>query len=96
MMTSATRYEYFHESNDTTNAKDWVVFTAMVHDGKEFVVYESTYFHQDRMSVGEWNELKERIEKMRKNILCQTSYSPSILNIYECTTYSITLHHPEG
>lgn len=83
------RYEVFHDNTDTTHEQDWVALTAMVHDGTDFVVYESSYYHKNKMPAVEWDKLMARIKTAAESSLCETNHAPALLDRYECTTYTV-------
>ncbi len=86
------RYEVFHSNTDTTHQQDWVALTSMIHDGTDFVVYESSYFHKNKLSAEEWNELMARIKTAAESSLCEVNYAENLLGQYECTTYTVSVY----
>jgi hypothetical protein len=89
------RYEVFYRNTDTTHEQDWVAFTAMMHDGTDFVVYESSFYYKKEMPAAEWDKLMERIETAAKSPLCEISSDESLLNRYDCTTYTIDTYRED-
>lgn len=86
-LNTTIRYEHFHSKSDN---KEWVNFTTMVHNGKEFIVYEFVPYDKAEMFDFEWDRLMERIEKFKASPVC-------VANIWEgtdcdCTTYSMSTY----
>lgn len=88
-ITTTIRYEVFHDNTDTTHEQDWIALTAMVHDGTDFIVYESSYFHKNKMSAAEWDQLMARIKTAAESSLCEVNHTENLLDRYECTTYTV-------
>lgn len=83
------RYEVFHDNTDTTHEQDWVALTTMVHDGTDFVVYENSYYHKNKMPAAEWDRLMARIKTAAESSLCEVNHAATLLDRYECTTYTV-------
>lgn len=83
------RYEVFHDNTDATHERDWVVLTAMVHNGTNFIVYERSYYHKNKMPAVEWDKLMARIKTAAESSLCEVNHAATLLDRYECTTYTV-------
>lgn len=86
------RYEVFHDNTDTAHEQDWVCLTAMIHDGSDFIVYESSYHHKNRMLAAEWDELMKRIKTAAESSLCEVNHSKIMRDTCECTTYTVSVY----
>lgn len=89
---STVRYEFFHDSSDYTHKSDWVCLTTMIHDGTDFIVYQSSYYHRDKMLAAEWDELMKRIKTAAASPLCEVNHSKIMRDTCECTTYTINVY----
>lgn len=89
---STVRYEFFHDSSDITHKNDWVCLTTMMHDGTNFIIYETSYFHREKMTAVKWDGLLERIKTAAANPLCEVSHSKVLRDTNECTTYTINVY----
>lgn len=86
-LNTTIRYEHFHSKSDN---KEWVNFTTMVHNGSEFIVYESFSYDKAEVFFADWGRLMERIEFFKTNPVCVVSIWEGMA--CDCTTYSMSTY----
>jgi hypothetical protein len=84
------RYEVFHDNTD--HMDDFIALTSMIHDGTDFVAYESSYFHKNKLSAEEWEGVMARIKTAAESSLCKIDHTENLLGQYECTTYTVSVY----
>lgn len=89
-ITTTIRYEVFHDT--TAHMNDFIALTSMIHDGTDFIVYESSYFHKNKLSDEEWENVMARIKTAAESSLCEINHTENLLDRYECTTYTVNVY----